>query len=693
MNKITDEHLNRCAYVYIRQSTQYQVKHNLESKRRQYSLENIARDRGFHEVIVLDEDLAKSGSGCVERSGFERLLNEVCQGKVGAVFTLEAQRLARNGREWHTLLEVCGLLGTLIIDFEGIYDPRLPNDRLFLGMKGILSEMELSTMRQRSYEALCQKARRGELFLMVGVGFVKTKDGRLEKDPDKHVQEAMSLVFRKLTELGSARQVVMWFRREEVKLPKVFYGDEGRYLRWELPTYTTILQILRNPIYGGAYAFGRTYVKVLLKDGKKRKVTLRQRDQKKWKVLIKDHHEGYICWDEYQRNQELIDHNANIRGGLVRGSAKAGRGLLQGLLRCGHCGRRLCVVYSGVKGQVDRYQCVGREVSHGIGKCISFGARRVNDVVVKAVLEALSPLGIEASIDALKRVEDQEQEVRRQKELVLLQARYEADRAKRQFDSVEPENRLVVSELERRWNHALLEVKSLEEEIDCLPEPEEITAEEREELLSLGEDLEYIWNHEAAPYELKKRILRTVLKEIVVKVEGDLIKLVLHWQGGEHTQLEVKKNRSGAHRWKTDVDTIKLIEGLSRIMRDRYIASLLNRLGKRTVKGKSWREAYIRVFRSTHGIAVYREGELKERGEMKVREAASELQVSQKILYRLIKQKVLPAKQVCKGAPWIIREGDLRKEQVLFAVQMAKRGKNIPLPDDEQMLFLYNTTT
>src|SRR5580700_8746678 len=271
MSKITADHLRRAAYIYVRQSTLDQVQHNHESRRRQYALAGRARQLGWQEVVVLDEDLGRSGSG-IARPGFERLIAAVGQGRVGAVVSIEASRLARNGRDWHTLLEFCGLVGSLIIDEDGVYDPRQPNDRLLLGMKGTMSEMELSVLRQRSLEALKQKARRGELFMTVAIGYVRVGHNRIEKDPDRRVGEAITLVFAKFAEMQSVRQVHLWFRHERVPLPAVTYGAEGRLIEWKLPVYNTILHILTNPIYAGAYAFGRTGSRISIEAGRKKVV-------------------------------------------------------------------------------------------------------------------------------------------------------------------------------------------------------------------------------------------------------------------------------------------------------------------------------------------------------------------------------------------------------------------------------------
>lgn len=684
MTKITPEHLARGAFIYVRQSTSDQVLNNHESRRRQYGLVDRARTLGWSAVEVIDDDLGRSGSG-VARPGFEKLLAAICESRVGAVVSIEASRLARNGRDWHTLLEFCGLVGTLIIDEDGVYDPRHPNDRLLLGMKGTMSEMELSLFRQRSLEALKQKARRGELFLTVAVGYIKCSHDRIERDPDRRVQEAIALVFAKFAELQTVRQVHLWMRQERLPLPAIEYGPEGRKVVWKLPVYNTLHHMLTNPIYAGAYAFGRTGSRVTIEGGRKRIVRGIRKDRSAWEVLILDHHEGYITWAEFERNQHLISDNANGKSFMSRGSIRRGEALLAGLFRCGHCGRKLHVAYSGKNGNAGRYHCRGGHLNHGGDRCISFGGMRVDRVVGAEVIERLQPFGIEAAIGAMESRCAENTDKRRQVELALDQARYEVARSRRQYDAVDPDNRLVAAELERRWNERLLAVRALEAEREALAAGSQtaLTEAERARLLALGADVERAWHSPGATPATRKRIIRTLIEEIVVRIEDDRLDLVIRWVGGDHTPLRVRKNRAGQHRWSTDADVVELVTVLARQMPDQAIASVLNRAGKTTGRGNGWTRSRVCFLRNHRSIPPYREGERAERGEVTLGEAAARLEVSEATVRRLIKEKVLPADQLCKGAPWVIRAGDVDHETVRHAAD-ARRQRRPPSDDPRQ---------
>jgi len=602
------------------------------------------------------------------------------------VVSIEASRLARNGRDWHTLLEFCGLVGTLIADEDGVYDPRLANDRLLLGMKGTMSEMELTILRQRAHEALKQKARRGELFMTAAVGYVRSGPDRIERDPDLRVREALALVFSKFAELQSVRQVHVWFRQEKVALPAVCYGPDGRRLEWKAPVYNTLHHILTNPVYAGAYAFGRSMSKVTIENGRKRVVRGLRVERPQWQVLIRDHHEGYISWDAFERNQRLISDNANGKSWASRGAVRRGEALLAGLFRCGHCGRKLHVAYGGTKGDVPRYHCQGAFLNHGTKRCISFGSLRVDAAVAAEVIERIQPLGVEAALAALQERGREDAEKRRQVELALEQARFEAAHARRQYDAVDPDNRLVAGELERRWNERLKEERRRQDELDALeaavsPGP---SPAEREELLRLGADVERAWHAEGATAATRKRIVRLLIEEIVVRVEDDGLDLVIRWAGDDHTALRVRKNRSGQHRWSVNPDVVELVRAMARQMPDPAIAAVLNRSGTLTGKGKSWTRSRVAALRNHHDIAVYREGERAERGEATLDEAADALAVSPATVRRLIAEGALPASQHCKGAPWVIRSADLQRAEVVEAAARRRQRPPARPPSENQ---------
>ena len=681
-NKIRAEHLSRKAYVYVRQSTSGQVIHHRESQRLQYGLVERAKALGWSEgnIRVIDRDLGTTASGCVDRLGFQELQSGVCERKVGGIFSIEASRLARNGREWHTLLEICAIMRTVLVDQDAIYDLDLLNDRLLLGFKGEMSTMELSLLRERSQAAIQQKAKRGELYLTVPAAYIKTKDNQLKKNPDKRIQEATDLVFIKFRECGTIRQVYRWFLDEKIEIPAVSNGKGQRGIEWKLPSPNTISRILNNPIYAGAYVYGRTKTEVDFENGRKRLRKGIRKEQKDWDVLILDHHEGYITWEEHQYNMDILTQNTNKKRPMVKGSVRGGAALLGGLLRCGHCGRKLFVRYQGRNGSHKRYDC-SRKQGNELGKaCISFGGFRVDRAVTEYLFEVLSPIGLEASVKAIRKSNNESGTVKRQRELELEQARYDALLAKRQYNAVDPDNRLVAATLERDWNDALVNVEKLENEISAMvANTPPLSPEEEAAIRELSQDLPRVWNHTRSSLNLKKRIIRAVIKEIVVYLEEQNIKLIIHWEGGEHTKLEVLKNKSFDYPLRTDVETRKIISALARIMPDKHIVAFLNRIGKTTAKGHTWNPVRLRSFRNNNNIPVYREGERQEREEFTVDEASSKLGIGSTKARRLIQHKILPARQVCSGAPWIIFKKDLESEAVKKAAH-SKLPKR-PLPE------------
>lgn len=659
-NKITADHLARRAYVYVRQSTPDQVKYNLESKRLQYGLVDRARTLGWQDIEVIDDDLGISGEG-TPRSGFERLLRAVCEGQAGAVLSIEASRLARNGREWHTLLEFCGIVGVLLIDAQAIYDPRLTNDRLLLGVKGTISEMEVATFRERAQSAVMQMAQRGALVRRVAIGYVKGTDGRIEKDPDARVRAAIDLIFRKFAEFGSVRQVYFWLDQQQIPLPIVRGSEGAQEIIWQPARYHAVHSVLKNPIYAGAYAYGRSQTVRRLEAGQKRVVRQLRRRREQWSVLILNHHEGYIDWDIYENNQKVITDNENARGGVVRGAIQKGDALLAGLLRCGHCGAKLLAQHP--RPGVIRYQCSGYILNRDQQCCVMFGGLRADRLVSEQLLQCLAPLGLEAAVKAIEALQGASDDRVQQKRLALERAHYEVAHARRQYDAVDPANRLVAAELERRWNQALTTEAQLEGELTGLQQTRErpLSDAQKQELLEFARDLPRLWDDPRSSPEYKKRLLRIALKEIIVTCEGETIRLVLHWQGGDHTQVEFQKIRVGEHRYVLDKDLVEVIRLLARLEPDERIASILNRNQRRTAHGEVWTAKRVYSVRNRHGIPVYREGERQARSEMFVGEACKVLGVTQTTVLRLIRLKQLPATQVCAGAPWVMRREDVER--------------------------------
>ncbi len=689
--KLTAERLDRGATVYIRQSTPAQVLHHQEGRRRQYALEDQARQLGFQRVVVIDEDLGRSGSGLVERAGFQQLVGAVCAGAVGAVFCIEASRLARNGREWHHLIELCGMTGTVIVDPDGIYDPTLMNDRLLLGLKGTMSEFELNLLRQRSAEAIRQKAQRGELQFGLPVGYLWTPEGRIEKEPDLRVQQALSLVFSKMGELGSVRQVLLWFRREEIPLPMRSQDQPGGRTIWGPAVYSALLRLLANPIYGGAYAFGKTKTRVI--EGRARKTVGHKKPRSEWTVLIPNHHSGYISWEQYERNQAMLAANVHMK---LRAEPKAGRGgraLLSGLLRCRRCGRMLYVSYSGSQGMVLRYQCRGAHMSHGDPRCITFSGLRVDRAVAGEVLRAISGNAVEAAVEAAEKMRRHFRDQRRAVELELEQARYEAKLSARRYEAVDPDNRLVAAELEARWNAALKKAQELEDRLRDFHDAGKMPAiPDKEILLSLAQDLPAVWDSPGTKAGLKQRIVRILVEELVVDVDEEKQETVvlIHWAGGRHSELRVKKNGAGHHGHSTSMEAIEVIRRMAGRFGDGEIAATLNRLSLRTGAGNGWNAQRVYGLRRHHDLP---NNQSKAENRMvTLQQAADRLGVSELSIQRMIEQKVLPATQVVRCAPWEISLDALNSPAVKQAIDNRRWRLRPRTPMEERSDSLFSET-
>ncbi|MFQ5668170.1 MAG: recombinase family protein [Candidatus Binatia bacterium] len=546
-----------------------------------------------------------------------------------------------------------------------------------------MSEFELSLLRQRAQEALRRKIARGEVLWQAPIGYVRTDDNAIDLTPDRQVQAAIHGVFTKFTEVGSVRQVLLWYRQNDLPLPTFSTESGDRKVVWRLPAYKRILSILTNPVYAGTFVFGRRRTKTTIVGGRARKTDGHAVPREKWEVVIHDHHPPYISWEAFVQNQELIEANANMRGSMsagTKGAAKAGPALLAGLLRCGRCGRKLHVGYSGKNGKVPRYGCRGAHLNHGAAWCISVGGLRLDEAVVQTVLGALESVGVDAALTAWEQAQRGDDEKQRALRLALEKARYEAERIHRQYDATEPENRLVAGELETRWNVALERLQELEARLGaCREQQQLLTEHERQRLLELGHDLDQLWRHPAAPVALKKRILRTVLTEIVVDVEEDppQTRMKLHWSGGVHTELLVRRNPTGKHRHCTDRRVVDLVRDLAKVCEDPAIASVLNRLGYRTGVGNTWTESRVRTLRRHYEIP--RVDARAERSWLTLDQTADVTGVSTKFIRRLLKAGILPGHQIVPYAPWIIPRDGLELPAVQDAIQAVREGRRTPL--------------
>lgn len=603
-DKIGERHLLRRAILYVRQSSQQQLVHNEESRRQQYAMRDRLHVLGWRDIEVIDEDLGKSAAGSVDRSGFRRLVADVSLGQVGAVAAREVSRFARNSRDWQQLIEICRVVDTLLVDHDTVYAPRLSNDRLLLGLKGSLNEYELDLLRMRGVEARHQKAERGDLVAGVPVGYREGEDGRLEKTPDARVRQLIELIFAKFFELGSARQVMLWMRESHIQAP--VNRDRRGHVVWKDVSSDLIYRTLTNPAYAGAYVYGRTKQDTRVVDGQLRSTVVRQQ-RDKWSVLLRGRHEAYISWEQFERAGEMLSKNVQSRG--VPGSARGGVAVLAGLVWCRRCGHRLRVAYSGTRTSVARYVCDDAINRCGDPRCISFGALDVDAQVAQQVLAVVRPGAIEAARAAWMEDAATRDAAVDALDLQLQQARYQAQRAQRQYDAVDPENRTVALELERRWNVALDAVHTIEQRISEATVARGRSAAGPPDVgryLELARDLDRVWNAATTDLALKKRIVRAVIEQIWADIDDarSEVVLVVHWKGGAHTELRVAKRRTGQRHNTTSTDVVEAVRALARVMGDVQIARWLGRAGLRTPSGAHYTRALVASVRNLRGIKL-----------------------------------------------------------------------------------------
>lgn len=686
--RIKPTHLKRCAYVYVRQSTATQVEYNRESTDRQYQLAERAARLGWSksQVKIIDEDLARSGSETSDRGGFVMMTTDVALGHVGLILAIEVSRVARNNADWYRLLDLCGVTDTLIGDEDGIYHPGLFNDRLLLGLKGTMAEAELHVIRARLEGGIRNKAARGQLRRGLPVGFVwGEEDGDILLHPDQAVTEAIDCVFEKFTELGSVRQVWLWFRSQGLSFP--LQSNCFSEIQWVTPTYPRIHQVLTNPVYAGAYAYGKTRQERYLDQAGRLRKRVRRLPRSEWAVLIHDHHKGFIDWKTYEMNQRRIAKNTRPLPHQAGGAIREGSALLQGIATCGRCGRRLRVYYQG-KHSTPGYYCAANNVVNGRGMyCLRVGGLRIDQAVVRAFLDTVNPAGIDAALVAENNIQADHETALAQWRLQVERARYGAQRAERRYRAVEPENRLVARTLEAEWEHRLTELAAAEAELSRRERerPGPITDEQRKRIRLLGNDLNRVWQAPTTTDRDRKELLRTLLEEVNVKVDRAKSKadLILRWRGGAISELEVALRVYKSPPIRTDDDTIELVRRLAVHYPDAMIAGILNRQGRRTARGDRFTANKVGNLRRYWKIPRFDPKSVPSEGELvTVQKAAEMLGVAPSTVHRWLADGFIAGEQITPGAPWRIR---MTKELRARFVEDAPEGY-VPMLDAMRLL-------
>jgi len=689
--KIKPEHLARKAIVYLRQSSEKQVRQNKESQRLQLDLAERMRALGWKEVEIVGSDLGFSAAiASARREGFERVLSSVALGTVGVVGSREVSRLSRTDKDWCRLMEVCQIFGTLIADEQQVYDLNYLDDQLVLGIKGTLSVVELKVLRLRLQAGQESKARRGELLKRLPVGYSVDAMGKVALHPDRRVCEAVQLVFARFRERWSVRQTFQWFRDHDVELPT--NPIHGTQLVWKTPSQSLIGDILRNPFYAGAYVWGRRPVKTVLVEGRleKRQDALHRAEE--CRVFIPEHHVGYIDWATYEENQRMIRRNSvNWQSDESMAAIREGQGLLVGLLRCGHCGRKLHVRYWGGRGTHARYLCKG-DYDDGGQYCIGFGGASVDRRLSQELLKVIAPLGLEASLKAIEELGESDTAQRTALSSKLEQLEYEAKKAFEQYNCVDARNRLVAAELERRWNQKLEDIADTKQKLSRLArERHALSAEEEQRIHWMGAHFTEIWNSDRCPATTKKMIFRTIVEEIIVCMDAEkkLLQFTIHWKGGVHTRLEMGRPRS-ATETTTPTDVLDIIRRMAVRHGDDEIASVLNRLGYLTGKGKRWNQNRVATARQNHSITGQKRA-LPDPDRVSLNEAARICGVSHRTIERLVDAGLLKREQAAPRAPWRIRRADLKAEPIRNIVERLRRTGKLVLPrgcaEDQPRLF------
>ena len=692
IGKIEDQHRQKAAYIYLRQSSMAQVRHHQESTERQYALKDKALELGWNPAMIrtLDRDLGISGAQMTGREDFKTLMADVCTGKVGAVFALEASRLGRSCADWYRLMEFCSLTNTLIIDEDGCYDTGNFNDRLLLGLKATMSQAELHFMSLRLQGGKLNKAKKGELRFPLPVGFCFDPDGRTVVDPDQQVQGAVRLLFATFRETGSAYAVVHHFAKKAIQFPKRAYGGiwDGRLI-WGRLAEGRVLTILKNPAYAGVYVFGRFRGRKQISSQGQVQSKITAVPMSSWTVTIPNHHEAYITWEEFLENQSTLLRNLTCaEENILTGPAREGLALLQGMLLCGNCGRRLTVRYRGNGGIYPVYECNWlRREGLATRSCLHVRCSILDEAVSERLLQVIHPAQLQIALDSLHELERRDEALCHQWRMRIERAEYEAQLAQRRYEEVDPANRLVAATLERRWNDALNQQQETQKKFEdfLATHARATTPQQREEILSLARDFPRLWKATTTQAKDRKRMVRLLVKDITINngIQPKQLLAQIRWQGGASETRVIDLPPAIADTLRYSDEVVAGVRELAATLPDDQIAATLNRENRRSSKGKMFNVSMIRWIRYRHKIPA---AVLKHPQEQTVQQIAQRFGVSIHVVYYWIERGLVETRRFNEGSPYWITISAEKEQDLLEWIRRSSRIRNDNRGDSEAIL-------